>query len=219
MGDFDDYIFDPSDDPSLNHWRMCDELSLVEAALLICGMEPSKYRYVQRNKLMPSRYEAMKAALIYAVKGKRLPATPPQRTNELGEPDWDGATILVADLRPWLRSRGINTGFFFPASKKPDQIRQSQEPDRVPDYLSPSHKCYSSKLAAAIDAWKAVSADAELRRGKSVKQALVAWLEKHAAQYALATKTGKPNKQGIEEVAKIANWERKGGVPKTPGSD
>jgi hypothetical protein len=35
-------------------------------------------------------------------------------------------------------------------------------------------------LAAAIEAWKAVSANAELRRGKSVKQALNVWLRQHA---------------------------------------
>jgi hypothetical protein len=114
---------------------------------------------------------------------------------------------MVEDLRTWLRLRGINTGFFFPS------------PEAEPDYLSASHPNYSAKLAAAIEAWKAVSANAELRRGKSVKQALIVWLRQHANEFGLTKDDGNPNEQGIEDVAKIANWDTKGGAPKTPGSE
>jgi hypothetical protein len=69
-------------------------------------------------------------------------------------------------------------------------------------------------LAAAIEAWKAVSADAELRRGKSVKQALMVWLRQHAKEFGLTKEDGNPNEQGIKEVAKIANWDTRGGRTK-----
>jgi hypothetical protein len=106
-----------------------------------------------------------------------------------------------------LRSRGINTGFFFP------------EPQADPDYLSQFHDNYSPKLAAAIEAWKAVSSDDQLRRGKSVKQAVIVWLRQHANEFGLTKEDGNPNEQGIEEAAKIANWDTKGGAPKTPGHE
>jgi hypothetical protein len=102
-----------------------------------------------------------------------------------------------------LRARGIKKGFFFPT-------RESG-----PDYLSESHRNYSSKLAAAVEVWKAVSADAKLRRGKSVKQALVVWLRQHANKFGLTKEDGNPNEQSIEDVAKIANWDAKGEAPKT----
>jgi hypothetical protein len=115
-------------------------------------------------------------------------------------------TVAVEDLRTWLKSRGFERGFFFPMPKP------------GPDYLSHDHPNYSAKLAAAIQAWEAVSAELELRRGKSVKQALVVWLRQHANEFGLTKEDGNPNEQGIEDVAKIANWGTKGGAPRTPGN-
>jgi hypothetical protein len=74
---------------------------------------------------------------------------------------------------------GIN-GFFF------------REP-QGPDYLSPNHPNYSPKLAAAIAAWVAVSKDPELRKGKTVKQALDVWLRLHANEFGLTKEDGNPN--------------------------
>jgi hypothetical protein len=104
-----------------------------------------------------------------------------------------------------LRSCGFKTGFFFP---EPQQME--------PDYLNALHEHYSPKLAAAIEAWRAVSADPKLRVGKTVKQALVVWLRQNANKFGLTKEDGNPNEQGIEEIAKIANWDAKGGAPKTP---
>ena len=64
-----------------------------------------------------------------------------------------------------------------------------------------------------------MSGDPELRKGKSVKQALDVWLRQHANEFGLTKEDGNPNEQGIQEVAKIANWETKGGAPKTPGGE
>ena len=87
----------------------------------------------------------------------------------------------------------------------------------APDYLSEHpHPNFSPKLAGAIRSWEAASRDPELRSGKSVKQSLMIWLRQHANEFGLTKDDGNPNEQGIEEVAKIANWETKGGAPKTP---
>jgi hypothetical protein len=45
---------------------------------------------------------------------------------------------------------------------------------------------------------------------------IVIWLRQHANEFGLTKEDGNPNEQGIEEVAKIANWDTKGGAPKTP---
>jgi hypothetical protein len=193
----------------LDYWRLCDELSVVQAALLIVGEDPSgtqDYIDQQQAENRPEGYTAAKAALVNAIRGKRLRANLVEY-EDLAEPSWHLTTISVEDLRVWLRSRGINTGFFFP------------EPQADPDYLSQFHDNYSPKLAAAIEAWKAVSSDDQLRRGKSVKQAVIVWLRQHANEFGLTKEDGNPNEQGIEEVAKIANWDTKGGAPKTPGHE
>jgi hypothetical protein len=188
---------------SLDYWRFCEELTVQQAALLIVGEDPSSsldYNYV------PVGYKAVMAALVSDVKGKRLSANVPEGGDQFGDhgvPLWDDATIMVEDLRAWLKKRGVETGFFFPRPAGPA-------------YLSPVHPHYSPKLAAAICAWNAVSQNAELRRAKTVKKALDVWLRQHANEFGLTKDDGNPNEQGIEEVAKIANWDTRGGAPKTP---
>jgi hypothetical protein len=118
-------------------------------------------------------------------------------------PDWTLSTITRDNLVNWLASRGINTGFFF--HKKASK----------PNYLDPKHSRYAFKLAAAVNAWLALEDD-NLIKSKSPKQALSKWLREHAADFKLSDEEGKPNETGIEECAKVANWQDKGGAPKTP---
>jgi hypothetical protein len=199
MDDFGAPI-DPLD--PLDYWRLCDELSVVQAALLIVGRDPSGVEDgidLVRPSNRPTGYNAAKAALINAVNGKRLAATELNCTDDGG---WSSRPE-VEDLRVWFKARGIKTGFVFAA------------PEASPDYLSEFHPNYSPKLAAAIEAWKAVSGNIELRRGKSVKQALIDWLRQHANEFGLTKEDGNPHEQGIEEVAKIASWDTRGGLHRT----
>ena len=110
--------------------------------------------------------------------------------------------VNIEDLKKWLTDKGVQVNFFFPSAK--------------PDYLDERHKNYSPKLAAAISVWEAVTADTSLMHGTTAKQAMMKWLRRHADQYGLTKDDGNPNEQGIEEIAKIANWDSKGGAPKTP---
>jgi len=195
----------------LDFWRLCDEVSVVQAVLLIVGEDPSERQgYIENEQPQskPTGYDAVRAALVNAIKRKRLPANICEVEDRFGNVgiDWNETTVLVEDLRAWLRSRGVTTGFFFPIAEED------------PDYLSSSHDHFSPKLAAAIKAWLAITSDPELRRGKTVKQAIIIWLRQHANEFGLTKEDGNPNEQGIEEVAKIANWDTKGGAPKTPGA-
>jgi hypothetical protein len=52
--------------------------------------------------------------------------------------------------------------------------------------------------------------------GKSPKQSLTKWLREHASEFNLTDDEGKPNETGIEEAAKVANWQPMGGAPRTP---
>jgi hypothetical protein len=81
---------------------------------------------------------------------------------------------------------------------------------------NPFGRYYAPKLAAANAAWEAVTSDPNRLRGRSPKKALTLWLTEHAAEYYLLNKDGTPNATGIEEVAKVANWQPGGGAPPTP---
>ena len=55
----------------LDFWRLCDELSVVQAALLIVGVDPSEYMSNVEGwdvEKRPEGYEAAKAAICGALR-------------------------------------------------------------------------------------------------------------------------------------------------------
>lgn len=84
---------------------------------------------------------------------------------------------------------------------------------KTPGYLDPANERYSLKLAAAIAAWEAVTDPGP----KHPKTALTEWLGMHASDLLITKDDGTLNGEGIKEIAKVANWQWKGGAPTTPG--
>ena len=200
---------------NIDYWRLADELTVVQAALLVVGEDPgSSAFYVEQldHDKRPIGYEDVKHSIIFAIISDTIEGyiEPEYVNNEFdGTPvaisksiDVGKSMIKVASLQKWLASRGVRTGFFFP-----DDFDK-------PSYLDTHHERYSAKLAAAVAAWEAMSDETLLQR-KSPKQALIKWLREHAVQFDLTSDEGKPNETGIEEVAKVANWQLSGGAPKT----
>jgi hypothetical protein len=104
----------------LDYWRLCDEVFVVQAALLIVGEDRSERQgYIENEqpKNKPSGYDAVRAN---AIKGNRLPANISRVDDQFGNDgiDWYQTTVLVEDLRTWLKSRGVTTGFFFPIAEE-----------------------------------------------------------------------------------------------------
>lgn len=201
----------------LDYWRLCDELSVIQAALLIAGCDPSSdASYVEgwNAEMRPSGYEAAKTAISNALRRGAIagqlvkPSEHDINGNFCGfiedSIDLANSRIVVVALRQWLAGRGLKTGFFFPEKRD------------FADYLDPGHRRYAPKLAAAVRAWLATETEAAIG-GKSPKQALAKWLREHAADFGLTDEDGKPNETGIEEAAKVANWQPTSGAPKTPG--
>jgi len=218
----------------LEHWRLCDVLSLEHAAELLTGYNPSELEGCQNDtnfldqfyrKIMPFR-----TALIGAVKAGTLKARIGYSAHvrqwdeepgigwgiaedpETGRtiffdktPNWSETLIGVEELKRWLREKQWTTGFFFP-----DEDGDS----KGPAYLDPKNDKYAPKLAAAVNAWTAVAND-PTSSPKTPKQRLVAWLTEHAGEYGLTKDDGKPNGTGIDEIAKAANWSPDG-PSKTP---
>ncbi len=200
----------------LDYWRLCDQLDIIQAAFLVSGHDPSsEQRYVEGwdFEKRPNGYEAAKAAISNALRNGSIEG----QLARLVKHDVNGnfldiiedsidlreSRVEVESLRSWLSDRGFHAGFFFPTATG------------APDYLDPDHPRYAPKLAAAVKAWLA-SSDESATRGRSAKQALMKWLREHASEFGLSDDDGKPNETGIEETAKVANWQPGGGAPKTP---
>lgn len=75
---------------------------------------------------------------------------------------------------------------------------------------------YSIKVKRALQSCYTKTLGKCLDRQKSAKQALLKWVRENAATFTLTDTEGKQNETGIEEVAKVANWNDKGGAPTTP---
>ncbi len=200
------------EEQAMNYWRLCEELTIFQAALLTLSIDPSGSEAYCEDKqihIRPFGYEPAKIAIGNAlrkglVKGTLVPRYKHVDEDTLepieGSVDILLSSVEVESLRSWLASRGFNAGFFFPdiADK--------------PDYLDPQNPRYAPKLAAAVRAWQAVTDPGK----KSPKQALEKWLRENAARFGLVDDDGNPINQAVDDCSKVANWNQSGGAPKTP---
>jgi hypothetical protein len=191
-------------------WRYVHILTIYQIALLMEGYNPSEFGGVSHYNWQPKVREeiaAISTALRNAIDDESLSLHRKVYHDGFGgDIDYELSLVHVDDLQDWMRRINLHDSFFRPAKQ-------------APDIEYPLGDFYAPKLAAAIAAWKAVTADPRLLRGKSPKKALEAWLRENAARYDLLNKDGSPNATGIEEIAKVANWKRTGGAPATPESD
>lgn len=203
-----------------NYWQLCDELSVKNAALLVVGVDPASEdgSLCEARKVdeRPEGYEAAKHAIGNALRKGLIEGCHFEVSGEEYEfdllanggrwpqhpTDMDRSVVERDSLVHWLKSRGVDSGFFFP------RVRRSIGPE----YLDKSHPRYSPKLAAAVTAWTSFSDVA----GRTPKQIMTAWLKAHSGEYGLCDGEGDPITQAIEEIAKVANWLPGGGAPKTP---
>lgn len=193
------------------YWHLCDQLTIVQAALLIAGYDPASYEgdiECDPPSKQPLGYAACRQALIGAIEQRRLKGF--LHYDEFDDIDGklqrklnvSASSILTDGIADWLRARGMRKGFFLP------------EDDSPKEYLDPEHERFAPKLAAAVLAWEAAGRDSTLKG--TPKQRIEKWLRLHASEFGLTQKDGKPNESAIEAIARIANWKPEGGAPATP---
>ncbi|WP_156929532.1 hypothetical protein [Paracoccus sp. J55] len=117
-------------------------------------------------------------------------------------PDWEETYVEAEELKRWLKARGVFPPFFFPQGDE-NGIMNADNPR------------YSAKLACALAAWKEVAAP---RKGRSVKQSLKDWVISNGVRFGLG-EDGVVSDTAAEEIAKIANWNPKGGATPTTSGD
>ena len=190
-------------------WKLYTEFSIHQAALLLAGHDPQDYEDVDHHKIPTAAkgYSVARDAIVHAVEVDRLEAARAVWDDpEFGGPatlNVYGTLISVVDLDAFVKAHGMICEAF----ARSDLIFGPN--------FSASSPNLPQKLAAANKAWAAVASDPTLSRGKSPKQALAKWLTDHAAELGLLNKDGTPNRTGIEEICKVANWKPGGGATPT----
>lgn len=247
----------------LDFWRLADDLSVVNAAILICGEDPSDWTNDQDGNRVQltwqhDGYDAAFAALRGAVLANKLPANVKHsmRAGRTGfaepdcyyeiteqpheeqisydlliarnaksggyntavdgqtllnftldtlrserllyickEPNWEQTMLDVTDIRNWLKSKDLFPEFFFP--KGSSEGFRDENNDR-----------YAPKLACAVAAWEAVK---HPMKNKSVKQTLQYWIQSNGVKFGMG-ENSVVSPTAAEEVAKIVNWNPKGGA-------
>jgi hypothetical protein len=201
----------PKNLDKLDFWKLCEELSVVQAALIICGVTPESHQWrvedLSEDK-RPNGYTPIRTAITHALEAGHLNAVVHayQWDEATGEQtryiDPHGTKIAVSEIDRFLRSKNFHCPFF----------------ERDADFAQGADmaKDMPPKLAAALKSWLAVTSDPARVRGKSPKQALRQWLIEHAAEFGLLGRDGRVNETGIAEVCKVANWKPGGGATPTP---
>lgn len=195
----------------IERWRLPEWLNAFQIALLMVGYDPADISRDSNGHCPPKIYKEINVYLI-AVQQAAISNFIESRIAYYDDRfhdniDWDETNIRIESLARWIKDRGFTDRFFV-----------TQASARMNTSMDSSSPFYSGKLDAALQAWQAVSSNPALLRGKSPKQALEAWLTGSAARFGLVRPDGTPNKQGIEEVAKVANWKPHGGATPTPAS-
>ena len=189
-------------------WFLNDDVTVFEATMLALNKRPDEQDWHKVEKTVgkaPKGYETVKGAIIRGIeKGRIEGQINPNPCDEWGMPCTAHSEVNIDSLRNFFKEKNWTTSkFFFP------------DGDDGVSYLNPNNPKYSPKLAAAVMAWKAVSSDDRLLKNKSPKKALEIWIKNNSDEYGLLKEDGTENKQAIEEIAKIANWNIKGGATKT----
>lgn len=242
-----------TDDDPLLLWRLAADLSVVDAAVLIVGANPSDFEALRGYSTWDARqtgsysvaedaqapagfdaaFAAMRAAILkgnlkaqltypqdrrsFATDGLRIITTADlSRVTINGadgslpgghiltfqrEPHWGASMLDVDDLKAWLRSRGVTTGFFFAKAEAAPA-----------DFLDPEHERFAPELALAVSAWTGLADQPSFKRG--VKAAIEAWIAANPD----AWRGDEPASDSAKErIATVVNWKPKGGMPKAGG--
>lgn len=198
----------------LKYWRLQSRFSVRQAAALQIGINPAEFGDLleRGDDDWIYDYEAIVAAFIDALKTSELEGDIHwveqdyiPFSNYSPEPediDINKTMIPRENITSFLSARDFETGFFLEYGAD------------GPSYLNPNHPHYAVKLAAAVRAWEAVTADESLLRNKTPKQAIEKWLRDNLDQFELPNGE-KLTEAAIKEISKIANWMIRGGAPKT----
>ena len=128
-------------------WKTVDPITVMQAAALVAGLDPSTMKLSEREALLYAKdgltgavedANSAFAAIRNAIETGKLKAKPAYRIRyaainsakpeaqpayfygdrDYKDADWGKTTVAVADLRAWLERTDIRPAFFFPGEPK-----------------------------------------------------------------------------------------------------
>jgi len=121
---------------------------------------------------------------------------------------WPETEVTAGDITEYCKKSGIIHERFNPEPATPE------EPENNRFDLDLKNIPLSVKMNAAIKVLKALDTDIEYHKKKSPTQRISQWLKDHYKDLGLIKPDGSMNKEGIEQISKVANWNPSGGTPK-----
>lgn len=226
-------------------WKLADELSVVDAAILITGNDPSETSsyyerfaedYVTIQKTDYEGYEAAFKAIKNAIMSNRLAADLVFDV-ESGGFSRGPLNLKFRSKKQVYQAKGLNLldyeGLIFVQSE-PDWTKTLvhvadlkawlRNKSIFPEFFFPSGDPDSinnrehSRFSGKLAC--AVAAWQTIQgpaRNKSVRQTVEAWVAANGVQFGLSNDEGVVPKTAIEDIAKVVNWQTQGGVAKTGG--
>ena len=188
------------------YWTLLDHLNIVQAALMAANLNPSEWEHEierMRPEDQPNAYTPLRSLILNSVDRKIIYADIVESYDENGFCEGTSVKntkIPRSELIEFFYEKGIKSIYF-------------SKIENLSDPLNENGEFYSPKLAAALEAWKTVTSQKHRLNKCTPKQALEKWLEENASKFGLLNSDETLNKNGIEEVAKVANWKTKGGAP------
>ena len=177
--------------PDWTYWLSMADVSVTDAVLLSCNLEP---RTIERDE----RYLRSSYRDLFVRIDERLAiARSYVRAGRLSKCHSMGSRIDLGAFRAWAEL--LQTPFSFPANFPKAQAPADQA-------IVAIRALYPYELEAAVSAFEGVRENAALTAKRSPKSALLEWLE---------TNRPKLSESARERVATVANWSPKGGAPRT----
>ena len=212
-----------------DHWRLCDEFTVTQAALLIVGCDPgSEFGYCEKWEVhvRPKGYDAVKQALSAGlrrglIKGenrgqRELPAglfSAVQRGLRKGQqldlPETDGEGNAfpersgTTDPERSTVERASLVEWLRARGVENGFFFPEAAHSTDPGYLNPRHPRYAAPMAAAVKAWLAME-DENLLLRKSPKAAMTAWIQSRYKELGL-----------FHEKDNLKNGTKAGGINKS----
>ena len=186
----------------------------------LLGNDTQYKNYAEANakfhRWIDAIYEAVEsfelpAALVYKINPKEPVYVSMPRYAQTDAPDAERTKITRNAIVEWLTSKSITKGYFSPKSTP----ATAETIGTMPPYLDPNNDC-SAYIPALIKAWEHVYS---LRLETGVAKAMFDWLTEENKAGRLLNEKDKPlSNQAKEAICLVANWNKKGGAPKTPGN-
>lgn len=231
---------------SLEMWKLADELSVVDAAILITGNDPSEMSsyydrlaedYVEVQRTTYEGYEAAFKAIKNAIMSNRLAADLVFDVRE-GEGYYRGPLHLkFRGKKQVYQAKGLNLldyeGLVF-VQADPDWTKTLvqvadlkiwlRNKSVFPEFFFPSgnpdsvnNREHPRFSGKLACAVSAWHAIQSAARNKTVKQTVEAWVVANGVQFGLSNDEGVVPTTAIEDIAKVVNWQTQGGVARTAG--